>query len=132
MTTFDENTLKPLRASLLLREGVLLGEITAARDADSAAASATGTAITDVNDFKNQAMRQRRTKVRYAETQRDRDDLADLRAALARLKAGTYRICIDCAKPVDLARLTAIPAAACHTTRMHWHDDQASHRLAGP
>jgi len=112
MNTFDEKTLKPLRVCLLAREGELLGEIGAAREADIAAANAIGIAATDVNDLKDQASSRERTTLQDAEVQRDRNELADVRAALARLNHGTYGTCIDCAQPIDLLRLTAIPAAA--------------------
>ncbi len=112
MNTFDEKTLKPLRACLLVRESELLGEIGAAREADIAAANAIGIAATDVNDLKDQASSRERTTLQDAEVQRDRNELADVRAALARLNHGTYGTCIDCAQPIDLLRLTAIPAAA--------------------
>ncbi len=53
-----------------------------------------------------------RTTLQDAEVQRDRNELADVLAALARLNDGSYGTCIDCAQPIDLLRLTAIPAAA--------------------
>lgn len=112
MNIFDENTLTPLRAGLLVRESELVGEISAAREADIAAANAIGIAATDVNDLKDQASNRERTALRDAEVQRDRNELADVRSALARLNDGTYGICIDCAQRIDLQRLTAIPAAA--------------------
>ena len=112
MTTFDEKTLNPLQAALLAREAQLLSEISAARNVDIAAASASNTATTDVSDFKDQASQQERTALRDAEVQRDRNELADVRAALARLQAGTYGVCIDCEKPLDLQRLMAIASAA--------------------
>ena len=112
MNTFDEKALKPLYACLLVREGELVGEISAARKADIAAANAIGIAATDVNDLKDQASDRERTTLQDAEVQRDRNELADVRAALARLNDGTYGICIDCEKPIDFLRLTAIPAAA--------------------
>jgi DnaK suppressor protein len=112
MNIFDENILTPLRASLLVRENELVGEISAAREADIAAANAIGIAATDVNDLKDQASNRERTTLQDAEVQRDRNELADVRAALARVNDGTYGICIDCAQPIDLLRLTVIPAAA--------------------
>jgi DnaK suppressor protein len=112
MNTFDKKILKPLYAGLLIRESELIGEISAAREADIAAANAIGIAATDVDDLKDQASNRERTTLRDAEAQRDRNELADVRAALARVNDGTYGICIDCAQPIDLLRLTAIPAAA--------------------
>jgi RNA polymerase-binding protein DksA len=38
--------------------------------------------------------------------------LAAVDAALARLDAGTYGICVTCGKPISDARLEALPAAA--------------------
>ena len=112
MNIFDENTLRPLRSGLLVRESELVGEIDAAREADIAAASAIAVAATDVNDLKDQASDRERTTLRDAEGQRDHNELADVRAALARLGVGTYGICIDCEQPIDLSRLTAVPEAA--------------------
>lgn len=112
MTPLDEKTLKPLHVALQAREAELLGEINAARDADIDATSARNTATTDVSDFKDQAGRQQRNELRDAEVERDRRELADVRAALSRLAKGTYGVCIDCEKPLELARLTALPAAA--------------------
>lgn len=110
--TFDENTLKPLRARLIARKGVLLGEIGSARQADIAAADAIGTAATDIHDTKDLASNSERTLLKDAEEQRDQNELADVSAALARFDEGTYGVCVDCAQPIDLVRLTAIPAAA--------------------
>lgn len=112
MTFLDKNSVTTLRAVLLVREVELLGEIGAAREADIAVANAIGIAATDVSDLKDQASSRERTTLRDAELQRDRNELADVRAALARFNDGIYGVCIDCAQPIDLQRLTAIPAAA--------------------
>ena len=42
---------------------------------------------------------------------RERRQLDEVTAALARLEAGTYGVCERCARPIPLARLRAIPAA---------------------
>ena len=99
-------------SGLLVRERELVGEIGAEREVDIAVANSIGMAATDVNDLKDQASNWERTTLRDAVVQRDRNELADVRAALARLRDGTYGICIDCEQPIDLSRLTAIPAAA--------------------
>ena len=112
MNTLDENTLQPLRVWLLGRESELLAEIGAEREADVAAVAATGIAATDVNDLEDQASKRERTTVQDAEVQRDHNELGDVRAALVRLSNGSYGTCIDCAQPIDLQRLAAIPAAA--------------------
>ena len=112
MNTLDENTLQPLRVWLLGRESELLAEIGAEREADAAAAAATGIAATDVNDLEDQASKRERTTVQDAEVQRDSNELVDVRAALARLTDGSYGTCIDCGQPIELQRLVAMPAAA--------------------
>ena len=112
MNTIDENTLKLLHTCLLARKSELLGEIGSARQADIAAASAIGAAATDSHDTKDLASNSERTVLKDAEEQRDQNELADVAAALARFNAGTYGFCVDCAQPIDLLRLTAIPAAA--------------------
>jgi DnaK suppressor protein len=112
MNILDENTLKPLRAWMLGRERELLAEIGAAREAAVAAAAATGIAATDVNDLEDQASKRERTTLQDAEVQRDYNELADVRAALARLNDGSYGTCIDCTQPIDLQRLVVMPAAA--------------------
>lgn len=48
-------------------------------------------------------------------------ELRRIDAALARIQAGTYGECIDCAEPIEAGRLTASPAAtscvSCATER---------------
>jgi RNA polymerase-binding transcription factor DksA len=39
-------------------------------------------------------------------------ELEELRAALARLAAGTYGVCTQCGDPIDAKRLEALPYAA--------------------
>ena len=112
MNTLSESTLQPLRIWLLGRESGLLADIGAARDVDVAAAAATDIAATDVNDLEDQASKRERTTVQDAEVQRDHNELSDVRAALVRMSNGSYGTCIDCAQPIDLQRLAAIPAAA--------------------
>lgn len=51
------------------------------------------------------------TEVSNAEVVRDTTELRDIVAAEARIAAGTYGNCIDCAKPVPYARLAAYPTA---------------------
>lgn len=49
-------------------------------------------------------------EVALLEAADDRRD--ELRAALARLDAGTYGACVDCGQPIDAARLEFRPEAA--------------------
>jgi RNA polymerase-binding transcription factor DksA len=39
-------------------------------------------------------------------------EIADVRHALARLKAGTYGLCLGCGQPIAATRLAASPTAA--------------------
>ncbi len=49
----------------------------------------------------------------------------EVQAALARLDAGTYGVCVDCGQPIDEARLEFRPEAARCLT------DQQKHEAAG-
>ncbi len=112
MNALNQNTLKPLLASLQVRQTELRREIGEARDAERAEADATSAAETDTTDFKDRAGSLERAALKEAEVQRDRDELADVVAAIARSEQGTYGFCIACDQPIDLSRLTALPAAA--------------------
>lgn len=109
MNTLDKNTLMPLRALLLGRETELLAEIKSAKETSEAGVSAD---TRDVDDLEDMASRHERTTLKDAEIQRDRNELADVHAALARLDDGSYGNCIDCTQLIAPSRLAAIPAAA--------------------
>jgi RNA polymerase-binding transcription factor DksA len=112
MNTSIENSFTPLRFWLLAREAELVAEIGAAREADIEAATASGVAATDVNDLEDQASKRERTTLQDAEVRRDRAELSDVRAALARMNDGTYGTCMDCDQAIDFQRLVATPSAA--------------------
>lgn len=109
MNTLDKNTLKSLEVWLRGREAELIAEINSGQEAGKAATSAD---MREVNDLEDQASMRERTTMRDAEVDRDRNELAEVGAALARLNDGTYGTCIDCAQAIDLQRLVAMPAAA--------------------
>lgn len=46
-----------------------------------------------------------------AQEQRVIDQLADIETALKKFDAGTYGICEKCGRPIEIARLEAIPTA---------------------
>jgi RNA polymerase-binding transcription factor DksA len=46
-----------------------------------------------------------------AQEQRVIDQLADIETALKKFEAGTFGICEKCGKPIEIARLEAIPTA---------------------
>lgn len=109
MNILSDSKLKSLRTWLLDREAELLTQIDSAKEALMTAASADGAEVTDLKD---QTARSERTSLEDAGAQRDRDKLAHVRAALARVDDGSYGACIDCAQPIDVLRLVAMPTAA--------------------
>src|SRR3954467_2225802 len=58
---------------------------------------------------------------------READALADVRSALARLKAGEYGSCLVCGKEIEPARLKAVP----ETPYCIEHADEANRRAEG-
>jgi RNA polymerase-binding protein DksA len=46
-----------------------------------------------------------------AQEQRVNDQLADIEAALKKFEAGTFGICEKCGRPIEMARLEAMPTA---------------------
>jgi DnaK suppressor protein len=41
--------------------------------------------------------------------ERNSNRLREVRAALSRMKAGTYGVCVECDKPINLKRIQAVP-----------------------
>lgn len=109
MNTLDKNTLQSLKTWLLVRETELREEIDSRQKSEEDSANAQ---TREVNDQEDQASSRERSTVQDAEVQRDSNELADVRAALARLTDGSYGTCIDCGQPIELQRLVAMPAAA--------------------
>ncbi len=109
MNTLDKNTIHSLKTRLLARKAEMLAEIEAGQEAVD---DATSVDMKEVSDLEDQASKRERTTVQDAEVQRDSNELADVRAALARLTDGSYGTCIDCGQPIELQRMVAIPAAA--------------------
>lgn len=109
MNTLDKNTLQSLKAWLLVRETELREEINSRQKSGEDSANVQ---TREVNDQEDQASSRERSTVQDAEVQRDSNELADVRAALARLTDGSYGTCIDCGQPIELQRLAAMPAAA--------------------
>lgn len=129
MNTLDKATLTPLKALLLEREAELLAEINSANEASEAAASADTREVDDLEDI---ASKRERTTLQDAELQRDRNELADVRAALVRLNDGSYGTCIDCAQAIAPPRLTAMPAAArCVACQTHIESRAVVQALTG-
>ena len=49
--------------------------------------------------------------VNLAEIARETDEARTINAALARIRSGSYGVCVECGEPIDEARLRAYPAA---------------------
>jgi len=61
--------------------------------------------------------------VNLAEIARETQEVRDIDAALARIRSGSYGVCLQCAEPIDRMRLQAYPTAkrclACQRTYEH-------------
>lgn len=66
----------------------------------------------EVTDRKDLAERRQRLALRDAEDERDRGELREVQAALARLGRGGFGLCTDCGEPIGAERLTAEPWAS--------------------
>jgi RNA polymerase-binding transcription factor DksA len=64
-------------------------------------------------DFAEQVTQRESDEVLGAITESAREELRQIQAALRRLEAGTYGICIVCGEPIEAGRLAAVPYADC-------------------
>jgi RNA polymerase-binding protein DksA len=62
-------------------------------------------------DFAEQATQRENEEVLEGLDSRGRQELAELRAALERLDAGSYGTCAGCGESIPVARLEAMPTA---------------------
>lgn len=109
MSTLDDQQLQQFRVRLEQRKAELLGELGESQQAVLGVVAEGGG---EVGDFKEQAELQDRHTVRDAEARRDHDELVAVRAALARIAAGSYGECVECGADIGLPRLQAQPEAA--------------------
>lgn len=94
--------MKHLEQKLLADRDRLLAEI-AARDAEIAKVQ--------IDDSEDKNVERLDDEVLAATTENDRQDLARIDAALARIADGSYGICATCEEPIAEARLNAQPDA---------------------
>jgi len=77
----------------------------------------------EVSDFKDAAGEQSLSSVDDAQADHAAHELKMVAAALRRIDDGTYGDCLDCGDPIDLRRLTALPATpyctSCQSAREH-------------
>lgn len=108
MNTIAPASITELRARLEQRAGELRSEIRSAGEDTRAEEDARAN---EVADQKDQAARQAGDEVKQAEEQRDLDELSAVLAALRRIEAGRYGLCVECGEPIAPSRLAVQPAA---------------------
>jgi RNA polymerase-binding transcription factor DksA len=64
-----------------------------------------------VTDSGDEAVADLLSDLDAAEVSRDVQELRELEAARARLAGGTYGVCVDCGREIELERLIALPTA---------------------
>ncbi|HSV82102.1 MAG TPA: TraR/DksA family transcriptional regulator, partial [Ramlibacter sp.] len=64
----------------------------------------------DVSDFKDLATRESEEAVDEVQAEHAAHELEQVLAARRRLQELTYGLCLDCGEPIDLRRLSAMPA----------------------
>ncbi|MEO7151468.1 MAG: TraR/DksA family transcriptional regulator [Burkholderiaceae bacterium] len=125
MSKPSQTEIDKLRTTLRVRAAVLRAETAEVDDARSEAIEVARDAVEDAGD---EAEMRRNDEVRGAEEQRDLTELGAVDAALARIEAGTYGVCLDCGVDIPRARLQAQPAAA----RCIACQERAEQAAAGP
>jgi DnaK suppressor protein len=116
--------LKELATRLRAREAQLISEL---RSGEARASSETFERIaSEAPDPGDASVAQLATDGVSAERERDSDELREVRAALERIVAGTYGLCMTCGQPISLERLKAMP-----TARYDLQHEQANERRSG-
>jgi RNA polymerase-binding transcription factor DksA len=101
--------LAEFRRQLLEREQQLIGDMRAGRQR---ASSESFTQIAgEAGDAGDASVADATTDEAHAERERESDELREVQAALERLGAGTYGVCMKCGEPIDPQRLKALPTA---------------------
>lgn len=65
----------------------------------------------DVHDAEEDALTDLLLEVSLAEITRDVEEIRDIEAALGRIRAGTFGVCVRCREPIDRERLEAYATA---------------------
>ena len=101
---------RALEGKLVARRTALRGEIAAKLNTqDDPSLMGLRNRSADTDDW---AVADLETARDVAEVSRDAAELHEVDAALARLKEGSYGMCLECGAPIPFARLDAYPMAA--------------------
>lgn len=105
----NQDDLSRLQQRLDEREAELRAEVRGVRDEEAERPSEQGSK--QQGDFGEQGEEHIRGAVRYAEEERDIEELRDIDDARERMRDGSYGECVDCGSDIPLQRLMAQPAA---------------------
>ncbi len=97
------------RRQLLEREQQLIREMRAGRE--RASVESFTRLAGEAGDAGDASVAGATTDTVNAGRERDSDELREVQAALERLDAGTYGVCMKCGEPIDPQRLKALPTA---------------------
>jgi RNA polymerase-binding protein DksA len=115
---------REFRDRLSARREVLLQEIGAALQAIGKGTAQDFTS--QVQDMSDTSLAAMLTDMNLADMHRDIQELLDLDAALARIRAGTFGTCTDCGDVIPMLRLNAYPTAKrcrpCQEAHEKWRD----------
>ncbi|MEW6705883.1 MAG: TraR/DksA C4-type zinc finger protein [Pseudomonadota bacterium] len=109
MSSLSRADLQRLQQQLSEREAALRAEVKGVRDEQADTPSQQ--ARNQNEDFGEQGEERIRSAVRYAEQERDIEELREIEAARERIEDGSYGACTDCGKDIPLQRLQAQPTA---------------------
>jgi DnaK suppressor protein len=98
------------QAQLLDLRTTLLAQISEQRGGVKSRAEVAAEHFSNVQDSHAQTSTQR--DLEFALNERETAELEAIDAALKRLEAGTYGVCVDCSKPIAHPRLLATPEAS--------------------
>jgi DnaK suppressor protein len=111
MPALSESDLQRFMAMLDEREAQLRGEVRAINSEGEDLPLAAAPDL-EVEDFGERGEHRLRAEVRYAEKERDIEELRAIAAARERLMRGVFGECIDCGVDIPRARLEVAPASA--------------------
>ena len=100
----------PFKAQLLAQRASLLEQLATLRGGAVGRAEASANHFGQSEDSSSQVSTER--ELEFALDARETDELGMVEAALRRIEAGTYGLCLDCGAAIPPARLHAAPEAS--------------------